>query len=229
MRLTKVDAVSPVISPYRRRRRRRQRRRLHAPPRIAPHLELPVAQPHEPRRRARGVAAHVGFEKANFGTRRSHFRRAFGRYGCTGFTCTAPHRGGADAGQAYRPCVASHGDDGEPAPAQGVRGVARRALRELAVHPAVAVQVAFERAKGLKSLFHFKRSRVETRRFQAVGHQALSSCGSPAFNLYSPTPPAAASAPLAGVHCDNAHRRFSAAGRVGTFHNVIVVRQNTSN
>ena len=54
--------------------------------------------------------------------------------------------------------------------------------RQRAPHSrAVAVQLAFEKKQTLKPVFHFISSRVETRRFQAVGdsrveeNQALSS------------------------------------------------------
>jgi hypothetical protein len=52
----------------------------------------------------------------------------------------------------------------------------------------VAVQAAFE-SKGLKPVFHFSGSRVETGRFQAIYYM-----GQLDFNLYRPTttPPSTA-------------------------------------
>jgi hypothetical protein len=78
-------------------------------------------------------------------------------------------------GQLQSTCTASH------------HGGARRGVDHPQTDtPAVVVQVdpCEQKQQILKPFFHFIGSRVETRRFQAMG---LTN----GFNLYSPTPPAA--------------------------------------
>jgi hypothetical protein len=74
------------------------------------------------------------------------------------------------------PCqraLAEHGvvEDFERGRRQAPRGV--RVRRQ--AHLLAAAQVAFEKAKVLKLFFHFIGSRVETRRFQAMGLLQLDS------------------------------------------------------
>jgi hypothetical protein len=94
-------------------------------------------------------------------------RRAFKRYGSTGFdSCT-------------QPCF-ELGVEGV-----AVAGVLRDVRREQEVQ-AVAVQVDPFESKGLKPVYHFSGSRVETRRFQAMGQldSTVPGTSSYGFNLY---------------------------------------------